>query len=306
MKILRKVLAVVVVFVIFYFLITYLINNWQKIPFASLQFNITNLLLSFALLLVNFLLFIQGWKYIILRLGSKITFRTAFWIISLSQVAKYVPGGIWFALGRAYLGKAEKLGAGTIAVSVIIETGMTFLACILLLFLSVIFSRQLLHINTWFIVPLFIIFLILIQPSILNRLMNTALKIFKRPAINLDMSYLQLLELSAYFIGFLIAQLIGFFFLVNSIYPTGMSKIFELSAAYLLSWMAGFVVIFAPGGLGVREGVMTILLSSILPPPLAIAISFLARVWLTVFEIAVFLAGLIARRSSYRPEKNNA
>jgi len=302
---LKSILTVIIVFIIFYFLVTYLIKNWQRIPFTSLHFNTTNLLISFIFLLLNFLLFIQGWKYIVRRLGSIINFKTAFWIISLSQVAKYVPGGIWFALGRVYFGKTEKLKADTIALSVVIETGMTFLVCILLFFLSVIFSRQLIHIKTLFVIPVFLLFLVLLQPSILNRLMNIALKIFKRPPINLDMSYPQLLKLSTYFFGFLIAQLMGFYFLINSIYPINISKIFELSAAYIVSWMTGFVVVFAPGGLGVREGVMTILLSSILPAPLAIAISFLARVWLTIFEIVIFFAGLIVRNISYKTERSS-
>jgi hypothetical protein len=61
--------------------------------------------------------------------------------------------------------------------------------------------------------------------------------------------------------------------------------------------MTGFVVIFAPGGLGVREGMMTLLLRSFIPTPLAIAISFIARVWMTLFEIVVFFIGLIVRRT---------
>jgi uncharacterized membrane protein YbhN (UPF0104 family) len=61
--------------------------------------------------------------------------------------------------------------------------------------------------------------------------------------------------------------------------------------------MTGFVVIFAPGGLGVREGMMTLLLSSIIPTPLAIAISFVARVWMTLFEIVVFFIGLLVRKA---------
>ena len=72
----------------------------------------------------------------------------------------------------------------------------------------------------------------------------------------------------------------------------------NLVSAYTLAWITGSVAIFAPGGLGVREGVMTLLLSPILPVPLAIALSFITRVWITVFEAVVFFVGLIIQHQT--------
>lgn len=69
--------------------------------------------------------------------------------------------------------------------------------------------------------------------------------------------------------------------------------------------MAGFVVIIAPSGLGVREGMMSLMLSSFIVTPLAIAISFLSRVWITVFELIMLFIGAIFGRSkpSVQPPK---
>jgi uncharacterized membrane protein YbhN (UPF0104 family) len=297
MKLLKRILTVIVVAVIFYFLIVNLIQNWQRIPFGSLRLNAANLAISFVFLFVNFGIFVQGWRALIDRLGYKISFGNALWIISSSQIAKYVPGGIWFAVGRVFLGRSEKIKEEVVAFSVVVETGLTFLAGILLVLLSVSTIGHEAIGNLLFIVPAFFLFLIALYPPFLNRLMNTALRIIKRPAINLNIPYSTILLLSVYFLGLWIAQVIGFYFLINSIYPLPISKIFDLTAVYILSWMTGFVVIFAPGGLGVREGMMTLLLSSILPAPLAIAVSFIARVWITLFEVVVFFAGLLVKKS---------
>lgn len=105
-----------------------------------------------------------------------------------------------------------------------------------------------------------------------------------------------MLSYSLYFIGVWIAQIIGFFFLIRAIYPLEITHIFSVSAAYTLAWIVGFIVLFAPAGLGVREGVLTLILSAIMPTPLAIAISFISRVWITVFEVIVFFIGLLIRR----------
>lgn len=298
MNVLRKILTIIIVSVIFYFLITNLLHNWQKIPFGSLRLNTVSLAISFVLLFVNFGIFVQGWRALIDRLGYKISFSNALWIISSSQIAKYVPGGIWFAVGRVYLGRSEKIKEEVVAFSVVVETGLTFLAGLLLVLLSFSTIEHKTFINILFIIPAFFLFLIALYPPFLNRLMNIALRIIKRPAINLNIPYSSILAVSIYFLGLWIAQAIGFYFLINAIYPIPVSKIFDLTVVYILSWMTGFVVIFAPGGLGVREGMMTLLLSPILPAPLAIAISFIARVWITLFEVVVFFVGLLVKKST--------
>jgi uncharacterized membrane protein YbhN (UPF0104 family) len=195
-----------------------------------------------------------------------------------------------------YLGKSRNLKEENVALSVVVETGLTFLVGILLFLLSVSFVSQKIFANFLYVIPIFFLFLIVLYPPILNRVINFALQILKKPNIKITISYSQILKLSIYFFGLWIAQIIGFYFLINAIYPMPISKIFTLSAAYTLSWMTGFVVIFAPGGLGVREGMMTLLLSPILPAPLAIAISFIARIWITLFEIVIFFVGLLVKK----------
>ncbi|MGQ9848130.1 MAG: lysylphosphatidylglycerol synthase domain-containing protein [Bacteroidales bacterium] len=298
MKRLKQFISALVVAVIFYFLISNLIKNWQKIPFNNLHFNFINLIISFVFLFINFLIFVEGWRNIIIKLGDSIDFKSAFWIMSVSQTAKYVPGGIWFALGRIHLGKRENLSAEKIGLSVIIETVLTFLVGIIIFIFSTFFGGYAKLNNFIYIIPALIFFLIIIYPPHLNWLTNFCLKIVKRSPINIAISYFDLLNLSIYFLGLWIAQIIGFYFLISSIYSINFNNLTHLAATYTLSWMSGFIIIFAPGGLGVREGIMSLLLSSFIPSPLAIAISFLSRVWITVFEIVVFFIGLAIHKFS--------
>lgn len=298
----KKFVTVIIISIIFYFLLSHLIKNWNKIPFDNLHFNIINLVISIIFLFINFLIFVEGWRTILIKLGDSIDFKRAFWIMSASQTAKYVPGGIWFVLGRIHLGKETNLGAEKIGLSVIIETMLTFLVGIIIFIFSISFSGYAKLNNFIYVIPALVFFLILLYPPLLSRLANFCLKIVKRPVVNLAISYSELLNLSIYFLGLWIAQIIGFYFLINSIYSIDINRITNLAATYTLSWMSGFIVIFAPGGLGVREGTMSLLLSSFIPTPLAIAISFLSRVWITVFEIVVFFIGFTVHKFS---RKNN-
>lgn len=306
MKLLRRILAAVVVLVIFFFLARSLVRNWHQIPFADLHFNPFYLLLSFIFLLLTFLIFVQAWQAIIRRLGGDISYPFAFWVMAASQTAKYVPGGVWFALGRVYLAKDDKLSAAVIGVSVIIETGLTFLAGILLFFLALALARPENLVNYLLLVPVFLFFLLVLYPPVLEKLVNAGLKIFRRPPVRVELGYGPLLGIAVYYLGLWLAQIVGYFLLINAIYPIAAAQFPALAAIYIISWMAGFIIILAPGGLGVREGTMTLLLSSIIPSALAVGISFLSRVWITVFEILIFFAGLIIyrRRGRTGPAKS--
>jgi glycosyltransferase 2 family protein len=298
MKLFIKLITILGILVIFYFLVASLIRNWRNIPFDQLHFNTINLSISFFLLFVYFIIYVAAWRFIILKLGSNVTFKRAFWIIATSQIAKYIPGGAWLVLGRVYIGKSKELRAETITLSVIIETGLTILVSILLFLLSVILAKQRIFNSYLFITPIVLLMLVILYPPILRELINLPLKMVRRPPISFTISRMALLQLVAYFIGLWFAQLIGFYFLINSIYPIGIPKILNLTTAYTLSWITGFVAPFAPGGLGVREGMMALLLSDFIPSPLAIAISFLSRVWILVFEIVLFFIGLAVKRQA--------
>ena len=65
-------------------------------------------------------------------------------------------------------------------------------------------------------------------------------------------------------------------------------------SAFVASWAAGFISVITPGGIGVREGVFVILLSSFLTVHEAALVAILARALWTIAELgcaslAVFL-----------------
>jgi uncharacterized membrane protein YbhN (UPF0104 family) len=75
------------------------------------------------------------------------------------------------------------------------------------------------------------------------------------------------------------------------------------AAAFIGSYVAGIIAVFAPGGLGVREAAMVILLSPIVGPAPALLLAIASRLWLVTLEILTAL-GVLAwhRRGSSMPE----
>jgi hypothetical protein len=83
----------------------------------------------------------------------------------------------------------------------------------------------------------------------------------------------------------------GFFWLVKSLEGIGFELWPMMAAAYSLAWVAGFLVFLTPGGLGIREAVIALLLSPFLPLPVATLIALLARVWWLLAEISCVIIG---------------
>jgi uncharacterized membrane protein YbhN (UPF0104 family) len=60
-----------------------------------------------------------------------------------------------------------------------------------------------------------------------------------------------------------------------------------LTGALAISSTLGLIAIFAPSGLGVREGALVYILSFMMATPVAVIISILTRVWITLIEIGL-------------------
>lgn len=302
-KALKRILTTSVIVIIFAFLIRNLIANWSKIPFESLHVNVVLIILSFCALVLNFLCYSKSWQEIMRALGAPITFAQSIWMIATTQIGKYVPGKVWYMVGRVYVGRQARLDGKSLALSMVLEVCLLHVTGGIIFLISTLISGNY-HIG-WLIISIILISIaiVVLHPRILGRVANFFLRILKKPQIESTLTYRQIIRISVYFFGLWISQVIGFYLLVTAIYPIPLYYVLHLAAAYTLAWISGSVAVFAPGGLGVREGVMTLMLSPIIPTPLAIAISFITRVWVSVFETVAFFIGLLIQRRT-RPKHN--
>ena len=79
---------------------------------------------------------------------------------------------------------------------------------------------------------------------------------------------------------------------------------FLILGGYALSWIAGYVVIFAPGGIGVRESVQVFLFSSISTPQQIVIISLMHRMVYTIIEVILGLVGYLLTKRVTRNQNS--
>ena len=64
-----------------------------------------------------------------------------------------------------------------------------------------------------------------------------------------------------------------------------MVKLPIILSLYPFAWSIGFLSLITPGGLGVREGVLSLFLTTCLPSVTATLVALLSRLWIIVIEV---------------------
>lgn len=287
-----------VVFLIFFFLGKTLLGNWQKLCEYEFSFNYFYLIFSFLFLILA--LFLSGviWKIILEKLEpkAKISCLKAVKIVIFSSFGKYLPGTVWQYLGRVQLAFREGLGKKLVAASLIYEIIFSIVSAFLFSFVILSFSARMfpsLFYNKFIIAAAFLIILsgfFLIHPKIFYFLFNFILKKINKeeiPAFAFFTYKKIFMIIFCYFIFFFLNG-IGFFFLVKSLVSFPVYGMMWLTGAFILASILGMMAVFAPSGLGVREGILVLFLQLYFPLSVAIIISLAARLWATLGEIIAF------------------
>jgi glycosyltransferase 2 family protein len=302
----RTIASVVLVAAIFFFMGRSLYHNWHAVQgeLANLHFRWYLLPLPFACFAGAFVVGAYAWKLILSYFGERISLQRACQIVAYSQFGKYVPGKVWVALGRMYLAREAGVAERHTALSLIIETSYLLISALGLFVFSLIFYPGLLA-KTWLLLVLIPVTLVAIYPPVFNRIVNFLLARVKQRPVEFRIRLDQAAVLFAFYCVSWFGQGLGLYFLTLSFYPVKLAALLVFPGAFSLSWILGFIVIIAPGGLGVREGLFAVLIEPIVTGAMNIIVSLLSRLWISVSEILVFLfifAFMRLRKPGDRPK----
>jgi uncharacterized membrane protein YbhN (UPF0104 family) len=305
-RLLRALVSIIIVGLAFFFLGRSLYKNWTQIRnyFATLHFRWAILPLPFLLYALSFLIVAVGWKEVLAILGERIRLGRASWIVIYSQFGKYLPGKVWAVLGRVYLARQDGIQERHSAVSMIIETIYLFMTSLVLFALSLFFYRRL-PTKAYLLLVLVPLTLVWIYPPWFNAIVNFLLKRIRQKPVEFKPSARQAAKLMLIYLVVWLVQSLGFYFLILSFHSMDWRAVAVLPGAYSLSWILGVVVLVAPGGLGVREGVFALLLGPVIPGALNVVASLLSRIWITLSELlllgSIFLIERFRRRDGKEP-----
>ncbi len=221
-----------------------------------------------------------------------------FRIWTLSQMAKYLPGGIWLFPTRIGLYMRNGFPALVASAAMLWEL---FPDLVIGLILSL-GSITILHNPSWtllVIVGTLSLTLVVLLSSI-PQTWHVARRLGLRRADQMidllhslgDQRGRLFLVLCAWSLLVWVLVGMGFYLMLLAFDPTGRVSVWEALVAYAMAWTIGFLVFFTPVGLGPREAVLVLFLAPVFGEETAMLIALLARLWWTLAEGVMILASL--------------
>lgn len=294
----KKLLAILTVGAAITFLAITLRSTWSDFREVVVDSSVLGVGSLLSIMYGSTLFILAGAWYFTLRQTScaKVTFRKAAYVYSLSNIAKYLPGSIFHFAGRQILGSRIGWRHGEIARASLLEIGATTVTGGMLFIFIVLFtsSDELMRANA----PSFwqVIAVHKVEISI-SMLAISLLALFGTHRLGLfnlifGWSGARLSVVLALHIAFFLCNLGIALALADHLTaaPVNLSPAI-ISLTYLLAWIAGFVIPGAPGGIGVREGVLVWLLAGHTDTGIAfaLALGFGMRIVTTIGDLVCAL-----------------
>ncbi len=301
-----KIAKYAVILLIFFFIFRYLYLNFNSIKLSDLKFNMGFLLLSVLIYFGHELLNAVIWHVITLQNHCSINIFEAIKLRIYADFGRYIPGKV-FAYGILLFSYEKRnIPMKKIAACTIQEFMTQTMAAVVLSLVSIFASDiKVLEPYKYIFLLLAMGCFIFLYPPVLQFVMNIFFRIFKREKITLSTSFGKvILAVLMFFASWLVFGW-AFYFFINSFYPLPVHHYFFVTGAFSIAAIIGAVAVFAPAGLGVREGVVIFTLSILFSAAVSSLISILSRLWMTLSEILllaiVFIIDLIIKRKKNRP-----
>jgi glycosyltransferase 2 family protein len=267
--------------------------NWSQVSAVAWQVNGILLGASAILALLHLPLTALVWDRAMAYVGCPVPARWAVKAYLMSQLARYVPGGVWDVAGRLYLTTDKGIPKGPVSVTILVEMVLGVVTGALIFLASLAFWDRPLPAQAPYVALAFTAAgLAALHPALLRPLLALAAKVLRRDSSPVPLKYGQVLWLAA---GHTAARLligVAFYLFAAALTPLDWSLMPVFAGAFVAAWVLGFVVFFAPQGLGVREGVLVLLLSFYLPVAAASLIAVGFRLWLSVRDLIMAAVGL--------------
>lgn len=275
-----------------------LTRAWPDARAAWAEVQPLGLVAGLALAALGMVLLASPWRAVARAVGAPGLTRGR-WLHAYftGELGKYVPGGVWPVVGRAEQARRAGVPPAAAYASVPLSLGYAYLAAGLVLAIAAVPAaaaggRVGAVAWTLLVVP---VGLAAIHPAVLGRAMRAAERVLRRPIGLTAPPWTRSLALTVRYVPAWCcigtATVVTTHALAVDVDPVG------VFAAAVASWLAGFLFLPAPGGLGVREATF----AAVAPVGfgLGFAIATTVRLVFVVVDLAAFtLAVALGRRAA--------
>lgn len=310
-KYLKSLLSVAVVAVFILFFYREFRANWESVRSFPLQINWGYIVLGIFMMIANYLCTTLSWHLGINYFDNqkKLKFTQSIALVNISQLGKYIPGKLWSYVFQIYWLASKGFPKTTILYLNVITTALIILVFLIMGCLFLMMIPDWYHYRTEiiiFISLLLILNLLLLNNNILKIFINLFSKITKQKISFNQLSSGRIISMQfIYVIGALFWILAGYFITLGMGFNLDGMRMLFIAAAMLLGDVIGFIVLVAPGGLGVREGTIFLILKGTGIIQYALIFPIVVRLLNIVTDLIMGVASLLIMSSSKYFPRNN-
>ncbi len=276
--------------------------DWSSLD--GLELSWTPLIAATVLSLLFRYLGVFIWLRLLHRLGAtglRGHYTELTYIYAKSWLGRYIPGAATWILGKVYFAGRHGVPRSRLAVSGILEGALQIVATLvvgLALVLADPRADEVVPWLRWTMIAALVAGIIALTPPVFHRLLRLAFRVLRRqaPGDELFPKWGAMLEAAGLYVAGALITGASYYLVVLSAYPdVAISDApFIIGSASLASAIS-MLAVFAPGGLGVREATLGLLLAVVMPPAIAVVIVIVLRLWSIVVDVLFYLLTWLAR-----------
>jgi uncharacterized membrane protein YbhN (UPF0104 family) len=243
------------------------------------------------------------WRRCLCELGSLVRVRDAAKIYLVGQLGKYVPGSLWAIVVQMELGRkagvprSRSLSASVVAIVVNLATGLT---------IGLLVIPSVAHGEVWRYATVGLLLVgsaVLLTPPVLTRCVNLLMRALRHARLERPVTWRGICAGASWSLLSWLAYGFSLWILATAAGAPGGESLPLCLAGLALAMTAGFIVVVAPSGIGVREAVVVAALAPVLRPGPALGVALVLRL---LFTIADLLAAAASAALRIGPSRTHA
>ena len=270
-----------------------LAGQWSEVRSGARQLSVGYVVAAFASVLGSLWLAMLSWRAMLQGLGTEVPVRAAARIFFVGQLGKYVPGSVWPVLAQMELGASYGLSRKVIGSASLLALGIAVpvaLAIGLLAVPALLSAEGSSYLLLFLVLPLAAVVL---SPPVLNPLLDRVLRLARRQPLPQRLTAATVLRVALYAGGGHLLLGLQAYLLARDLGASGALLLPLAVGAFALASSAGVLALPVPAGAGVREAVLVVSLSPVLPVGQSLLLALVSRAILTAGDLVV--AGLASR-----------
>src|SRR5215471_3029180 len=234
--------------------------QWGQVSRSIDRVRLLTVALALVSMLLGLLMSMQAWRTLLAGLGSPLSVPGVARVVFLGQLGKYLPGLVWPVLAQMELGKTYRVLRHRSASASVIFMLLALLTGLLTALVMLPFTRTSSYLWVLAVTP---VLLACLHPRVLNKLMSWLLRLARQPPLEHPLRGRTLaVSLSWWFAAWICFGVQIWLLTIRLGAPVGSSLLLAIGA-YAFAWSVGFIVVFVPAGIGLRDVLLVTTLSPV-------------------------------------------